>query len=46
EPLADGQHSVIWNGDDDKGKSVSSGIYFYSLKSGSTSQTKKMILMK
>jgi hypothetical protein len=41
-----GQHSVTWNGTDDAGKHVSSGIYFYKLKTSSTQQTRKMILMK
>jgi len=41
-----GESSVIWNGDDDNGNSVSSGIYFYRMKSGTYSNTKKMILMK
>jgi len=40
------QNSVVWNGDDDSGNPVSSGIYFYKLKSGNFEQTKKMILMK
>ncbi|MEA2096408.1 MAG: T9SS type A sorting domain-containing protein [Candidatus Cloacimonadota bacterium] len=38
--------SAIWNGTDDNNQSVSSGIYFYKLKSGNYEQTKKMILMK
>jgi len=46
EPFSKGTYSVVWNGDDSKGDKVSSGIYFYQLKNGSKSQTKKMILMK
>jgi hypothetical protein len=38
--------SVIWNGTDESGKPVSSGIYFYKLKSGDIEITKKMLLMK
>ncbi len=41
-----GQHSVVWNGKDDNGKTVSSGIYFYKLKTGDYEKTKKMILIK
>jgi hypothetical protein len=41
-----GEHLVSWNGTDDSGKPVSSGIYFYKLKDGRYTSTKKMILMK
>jgi len=41
-----GQHSVIWDGRDSSGKSVSSGIYFYKLKAANFEKTRKMILMK
>ena len=46
EQLAVGQHSVVWNGKDDFNKSVSSGLYFYRMKSENYMFTKKMILMK
>jgi len=41
-------HSITWNGDDNSGKAVSSGIYFYKLETGDGkfTSTKKMILMK
>ena len=38
--------SVVWNDNDELGNAVSSGIYFYKLKTGGSSQTKKMILLK
>ena len=41
-----GEYKVVWDGKDDKGKSVSSGIYFYKLKVGDFSQVKKMLLIK
>ncbi len=41
-----GTHSVVWNGKDDNGKNVASGVFFYRMKSGKYSSTKKMILMK
>jgi hypothetical protein len=42
-----GNHSIIWNGDDDSGKSVSSGIYFYKLNvNGKTEAAKKCLLLK
>jgi len=37
---------IIWNGKDENNKSVSSGIYFYKLRSGKFTAVKKMILMK
>ena len=44
--LAAGQHEVIWNGSDQDGVAVSSGVYFYRLKSATFNQTRKMTLMK
>ncbi len=41
-----GNHSVIWDGKDNLGKSVSSGIYFYQLVTEKKTITKKMILIK
>ncbi|MCF7913216.1 MAG: T9SS type A sorting domain-containing protein [Candidatus Cloacimonetes bacterium] len=38
--------SFIWDGTNDLGKNVSSGIYFYQYESPSNSQTKKMLLVK
>ncbi len=38
--------SVIWNGDDENGKPVSSGIYFANLKFGKTEASCKMLLLK
>ena len=46
DQLSAGQYSVVWNGKDDNGKSVSSGIYFYKMKTDNFEKTKKMILMK
>ncbi len=39
-------HQVTWNGTDDKGNSVASGIYFYKMKTDNYENIKKMILMK
>ncbi len=40
------QLSVSWDGRNDLGKSVSSGIYFYKLKVGKFSQTKKLLILR
>ena len=41
-----GYRSIQWNGTNDKGKSVSAGMYFYSIQAGEFRQTKKMVLLK
>ncbi len=46
ETLGAGPHRVIWNGKNDSGRMVSSGMYFYKIKSGDFSATKKMTLLK
>jgi len=46
EVMETGDHTAIWNGKDNTGKSVSSGVYFYKMKAGNYTATNKMILMK
>ena len=41
-----GNHSLTWNGRDESGQDVASGVYFYNLKSGEFSRTRKMVLLK
>jgi FlgD Ig-like domain/Rax2 C-terminal beta propeller domain len=41
-----GEHSVLWDGRDDRGTSVAAGVYFYRLSAGSETLTRKMILLK
>jgi len=41
-----GFHSTVWNGKDDNGKNVASGIYLYRFKTTGIDQTKKMMLIK
>ncbi len=41
-----GVHEVVWNGDNNFGKQVSSGTYIYRVIAGSQNQVKKMILLK
>ena len=42
-----GENSIVWNGENENAKSVSSGIYFYRLiNEGKTVQTRKMLMIK
>jgi hypothetical protein len=41
-----GKHMILWNGRDENGKRVSSGIYFYQLKMGEDLRTGKMTFLK
>ena len=42
-----GNHSVTWNGIDESGKLVSSGVYFYKLSvDGKSKSVKKCLLLK
>jgi predicted outer membrane repeat protein len=46
ENLPSGEHSILWNGKDEQGNTLNSGIYFYRIQSASTTSVNKMILMK
>lgn len=41
-----GFHTVIWDGRNEAGRSISSGVYFYRLTAGQFSGTKKMLMVK
>jgi hypothetical protein len=41
-----GEHSVQWNGTDDSNAKVSSGLYFYRLKTAEKTINRKMVLLK
>ncbi len=41
-----GKYNVIWDGRDNSGTTVSSGMYFYKIKTDGFSSSKKMILLK
>ena len=41
-----GEHSISWNGKDDNGSDVVSGVYFYKMQTNEFVAIKKMMLMK
>jgi hypothetical protein len=41
-----GHHTVVWNGTDINGKSVSSGVFFYKMSTPNHVSTRKMLLLK
>ncbi|HHZ15460.1 MAG TPA: T9SS type A sorting domain-containing protein [Candidatus Cloacimonetes bacterium] len=41
-----GQHRVVWDGKDEQGRSCSSGVYYYRLKSHGVTHTQKMLMIK
>lgn len=44
--LGTSEDSIIWHGDDDNGKPVTSGVYFYKLSVGNQMKVKKAIIVK
>ena len=41
-----GRYNAVWDGCNDTGRNVSSGIYFCRISTGSVVQTKKLVLMR
>lgn len=46
EEMQPGEHSVMWDGKDEQGREVASGVYFYQLAAQEIKVTKKMLLLK
>ncbi|MFH1277068.1 MAG: M28 family peptidase [Candidatus Eisenbacteria bacterium] len=45
-PMTAGTHEEVWNGKDDRGRAVSSGLYFYRLDGAGSSMAGKMTLLR
>jgi hypothetical protein len=45
-PLEAGEHSVIWNGTNQQGTEVASGVYFYRISAGGHESIQKMTLLR
>jgi len=41
-----GKHEINWDGTDQSGRAVASGVYFYQISSGDYTASKKMIMLK
>jgi cytochrome c peroxidase len=46
QPVAEGVTALTWNGHDEHGRAVPSGVYFYRLQSGSRSQLRPVVWMQ
>ena len=41
-----GTYNVNWDGSDDRGRQISSGVYFYRIQAGDYVSTRKMVVLK
>jgi subtilisin family serine protease len=46
QPMSVGRHEVTWLGDDNQGRQMASGLYYYRIESGGFTATKAMTLLK
>jgi flagellar hook assembly protein FlgD len=44
--MSAGSHTLTWDGTNDRGEALSSGVYFYRAVAGDEVQTKRMMLLK
>jgi hypothetical protein len=44
--ISSGSHVAVWDGRNNLGQKVSTGVYFYKISAGDFSQTKKMVMIK
>lgn len=41
-----GKHQMVWSGEDDRGRIVRPGVYFYQLKTGEVHKVGKLVMLK
>lgn len=46
ERVPAGEHSVVWDGKNEAGKNVASGVYCYRMQAGNIVQSKKLMLLR
>jgi hypothetical protein len=46
ESMAAGDHNIVWNGQDNTGAQVASGVYFVRMDTGSAQATQKLMMVK
>jgi len=46
EERQQGTHLAVWDGTDETGAQVSSGVYFYRMQAGTFAQMCRMLLLK
>lgn len=46
EELSAAYHNIVWNGKDDRGRNVSSGVFFYRMRTEDYNEVKKMLMIK
>ena len=46
ERVSAGRHVIQWDGRDDNGRAVASGVYLYRLQAGTRTAVRKMVLMR
>ncbi len=45
-PLTEGRHELVWHGDDDAGRALASGVYFYEAKAVGEERIGKLTLVR
>ncbi len=45
-PMTAGEHAVVWQGEDESGQAVASGVYFCRLEAGGVAEGRAMVLVR